>query len=188
LEAALDAKKKERALAKLRDGAGQADSHPPELAFAVEVQLASCYASAKLWSEALEAYGALVKNTRGLTLQASRCVCMWVASCSWWRCHQPSQPPRPASSLLHGRFRINMGNVHYEQGKFPSAIKQYRMALDALPPSAAAQRSRLTTNIGLAFVQLGQYADAAGTFETALDMAPGHQVGVHAWLVLLLLR
>jgi intraflagellar transport protein 88 len=69
-----------------------------------------------------------------------------------------------------------MGNVHFEQGKYPSAIKMYRMALDALPPSAAYQRARLMTNIGLAFVQLGQYADAASTFESALDMAPDHQV------------
>lgn len=76
------------------------------------------------------------------------------------------------------RFRVNMGNVYFEQGKYPSAIKNYRMALDALPPSAAYQRSRLMTNIGLAFVQLGQYADAASTFESALDMAPDHQVGV----------
>lgn len=69
-----------------------------------------------------------------------------------------------------------MGNVHFEQGKYPSAIKMYRMALDALPPAAAYQRSRLMTNIGLAFVQLGQYADAASTFESALDTAPDHQV------------
>lgn len=78
-----------------------------------------------------------------------------------------------------------MGNVYYEQGKYPSAIKQYRMALDALPPSAAAQCSRLMNNIGLAFVQLGQYADAAGTFETALDMSPDHQVCAGSWRVFL---
>lgn len=29
-----------------------------------------------------------------------------------------------------GRFRVNMGNVYFEQGKYPSAIKMYRMALD----------------------------------------------------------
>lgn len=69
-----------------------------------------------------------------------------------------------------------MGNVHFEQGKYPSAIKMYRMALDALPTTAAYQRSRLMANIGLAFVQLGQYADASSTFESALDTAPDHQV------------
>lgn len=69
-----------------------------------------------------------------------------------------------------------MGNLYFEQGKYPSAIKQYRMALDALPPTAAYHRSRLMANIGLAFVQMGQYADAASTFESALDMVPDHQV------------
>lgn len=73
LEKALEARKKERALAKFHSSAGQADSHPPELGFAVEVQLASCYTANKLWTEALELYNTLVKNSKGLPLQASRC-------------------------------------------------------------------------------------------------------------------
>jgi len=77
--------------------------------------------------------------------------------------------------ILVCRFRVNMGNIHHEQGKFPAAIKMYRMALDALPAAAAGPRSRLMTNIGLAFVQLGQYADAAATFETAMEATADHQ-------------
>lgn len=72
LEKALEARKKERSLAKFRSSAGQADSHPPELAFAVDVQLASCYAANKLWAESLDLYNTLVKNSKGLPLQASR--------------------------------------------------------------------------------------------------------------------
>jgi hypothetical protein len=72
LEKALEARKKERALAKFRSNAGQADSHPPELGFAVEVQLASCYAANKLWTEALDLYSTLVKNSKGLPLQTSK--------------------------------------------------------------------------------------------------------------------
>lgn len=49
--------------------------------------------------------------------------------------------------------------------------------MDALPAAAAGPRARLMTNIGLAFVQLGQYADAAGAFETAIHLSPDHQVG-----------
>lgn len=48
--------------------------------------------------------------------------------------------------------------------------------MDALPAAASGPRARLMTNIGLAFVQLGQYADAAGAFETAINLAPDHQV------------
>lgn len=68
-----------------------------------------------------------------------------------------------------------MGNIYYEQAKYPAAIKMYRMALDALPAAAAGPRSRLMTNIGLAFVQLGQYADAAAAFETAMESTADHQ-------------
>jgi intraflagellar transport protein 88 len=71
LEKALDAGKKERQLAKFRESAGQADNHPPELGFAVELQLASCYAASKLYGEALELYGALVKS-KNLPVQAGR--------------------------------------------------------------------------------------------------------------------
>lgn len=71
LEKALDARKKERQLAKFRETAGQGDNHPPELGFAVELQLASCYAASKLYGEALELYGALVKS-KNLQVQAGR--------------------------------------------------------------------------------------------------------------------
>jgi intraflagellar transport protein 88 len=73
-----------------------------------------------------------------------------------------------------------MGNIYFEQGKYPAAIKMYRMALDALPAAAAGPRARLMTNIGLAFVQLGQYGDAAAAFENAMDTAADHQVGLVA--------
>ncbi|KAF8060003.1 Ift88 [Scenedesmus sp. PABB004] len=142
LERATEARKRERALAKFRDAVGQADAHPPELGFAVELQLAACYAANKLHGEALELYGALVKN-RALP--------------------------------QGGRLRVCIGNIHYDQGRFPAAIKQYRMALDALPAAARRARGALLRNIGLAFVQLGRCADAAGAFEAALDAAPDAQ-------------
>ena len=28
---------------------------------------------------------------------------------------------------------MNMGNIYYEQKKYPQAVKQYRMALDQVP-------------------------------------------------------
>lgn len=35
-----------------------------------------------------------------------------------------------------GRLRVNMGNIYFEQKKFSSAIKMYRMALDQIPATA----------------------------------------------------
>lgn len=32
-----------------------------------------------------------------------------------------------------GRLRVNMGNIYFEQKKYPNAIKMYRMALDQVP-------------------------------------------------------
>lgn len=74
------------------------------------------------------------------------------------------------------RLRVNVGNVYFEQGRYPPAIKAYRMALDALPPSAARPRARLLRNIGLAFVRMGQYADAATAYDAALCADPDHVV------------
>jgi intraflagellar transport protein 88 len=36
------------------------------------------------------------------------------------------------------RLRINMGNAYFEQKKYSSAIKMYRMALDQVPPTSKA--------------------------------------------------
>jgi Tfp pilus assembly protein PilF len=50
------------------------------------------------------------------------------------------------------------------------------MALDTLPASAGPQRARLLRNIGLAFVRMGQYADAAAAYEAAVGAQAEHQV------------
>lgn len=69
-----------------------------------------------------------------------------------------------------------MGNIYFEQGKYPAAIKMYRMALDTLPAAATGPRGRILRNIGVAFVRMGQYADAAGAFDAVMESAPDHQV------------
>ena len=56
-----------------------------------------------------------------------------------------------------GRLRVNMGNVYYEQKKWPQAIKMYRMALDQIPNTGKEIRFKIFRNIGNAFVRLGQF-------------------------------
>ncbi len=41
------------------------------------------------------------------------------------------------------RLRINMGNVFFEQKKYSSAIKMYRMALDQVPSTSKEVRARV---------------------------------------------
>ena len=50
-----------------------------------------------------------------------------------------------------------MGNIYFEQRKFPAAIKMYRMALDQVPPADRSARMRMLRNIAIAFIKLGQY-------------------------------
>lgn len=63
------------------------------------------------------------------------------------------------------RLKINMGNIYVRLGMFPKAIKMYRMSLDQVPVNQKELRLRVTHNIGVLFVRMGQYSDAAASFE-----------------------
>ncbi|CAB3979099.1 intraflagellar transport 88 homolog [Paramuricea clavata] len=71
-----------------------------------------------------------------------------------------------------GRLRVNMGNIYFEQGKLPQAIKHYRMALDQVPITHKEMRIKIMQNIGIAFVELNQYADAVTSFEQVMSDSP----------------
>jgi len=36
-----------------------------------------------------------------------------------------------------GRLRVNIGNIYFQQEKYPQALKQYKMALDLIPASTS---------------------------------------------------
>ncbi|KAG2490865.1 hypothetical protein HYH03_010783 [Edaphochlamys debaryana] len=76
-----------------------------------------------------------------------------------------------------GWLRVNMGNVYFEQKKYTSAIKMYRMALDQIAATAKEVRFKIMRNIGLSFVRMGQYPDALQSFSTVMDNVPDHQTG-----------
>lgn len=76
-----------------------------------------------------------------------------------------------------GRLRVNMGNIHYEQKKYPMAIKMYRMALDQIPNTGKEIRFKIFRNIGNAFVRLGQFQDAIQSYETIMGGSPDFQTG-----------
>ena len=149
------------------------------------------YAANKLWQEALDAYNAIIKAKA--VPQAARYWAwelvgpqhaallppLWPPGGHGWlpaRFLACSQNKTPILPLFPNSLRINVGNVYFEQGHYPPAIKAYRMALDALPPSASRPRARLLRNIGLAFVRMGQYADAASAYSTALAAEHEHIV------------
>jgi intraflagellar transport protein 88 len=104
-----------------------------------------------------------------------------------------------------GRLRVNMGNIYYEQKKWPQAIKMYRMALDQvssagfafvvvderpaeissrmccssaqIPNTGKELRFKIFRNIGNAFVRLGQFQDAIPSYETIMGGSPDFQTG-----------
>lgn len=76
-----------------------------------------------------------------------------------------------------GRLRVNMGNIYFEEKKYPLAIKMYRMALDQIPTTGADVRLKIMRNIGNAFVKLGQFSDAIQSYEAIMDANPEFQTG-----------
>lgn len=65
-----------------------------------------------------------------------------------------------------------MGNIYFQQEKYPIAIKMYRMALDLIPASSKEMRFKILKNIGHAFVKLSQFPEAINSFETIMKGAP----------------
>jgi intraflagellar transport protein 88 len=76
-----------------------------------------------------------------------------------------------------GRLRVNMGNIYFEQQKYQTAIKMYRMALDQIPNTGKHIRFKIFRNIGNAFVKLGQFSDAVQSYETIMGGDPDFHTG-----------
>ncbi|CAG9576717.1 putative intraflagellar transport protein IFT88 [Leishmania major strain Friedlin] len=68
-----------------------------------------------------------------------------------------------------GRLRVNMGNIYLAQQNYLLAIKMYRKVLDETPAAGKEFRYHLCRNIANAFVKLGQYRDAANSYETVVE-------------------
>lgn len=76
-----------------------------------------------------------------------------------------------------GRLRVNMGNIYYEQKKYPSAIKMYRMAMDLIGTASREMRFKIMRNIGNSFVRLGQFQDAIHSYESIMEAHGDPQTG-----------
>jgi len=76
-----------------------------------------------------------------------------------------------------GRLRVNMGNIYYEQKKYPSAIKMYRMAMDLIGTTSREMRFKIMRNIGNSFVRLGQFQDAIQSYEAIMEAHGDPQTG-----------
>lgn len=77
------------------------------------------------------------------------------------------------------RLKINMGNIYFQLGLFSKAIKMYRMALDQVPGNQKELRLKITHNIAVLFVKMGQYSDAATSFEFIMAEKGDVKSGLH---------
>ncbi|XP_046866865.1 intraflagellar transport protein 88 homolog [Drosophila willistoni] len=80
------------------------------------------------------------------------------------------------------QLKLNMGNIYHKMGIYPKAIKMYRMALDSVPNNLKQLRLKITENIGVLFVRMGQYADAASSFEFIMSERADVKNGIHLLL------
>ena len=71
-----------------------------------------------------------------------------------------------------GTVRLKMGNTYFEQGKFPNAIKMYRMSLDQIPTTSKFMKFKILRNIGLSFIRMGQYQDAVQALDSVVENIP----------------
>lgn len=71
-----------------------------------------------------------------------------------------------------GRLHVNIGNIFYEQEKFPEAIKHYKMAVDKLPATAKELKFKVQRNIGNSHMRMGKLQDAAQVYEAIMATSP----------------
>jgi intraflagellar transport protein 88 len=78
---------------------------------------------------------------------------------------------------MAGRLRVNMGNIYFEQRKYPQAIKMYRMSLDQINNTEKVIRHKIMRNIGIAHIRMGQFQEAIHSYETIMESYPDFHTG-----------
>jgi intraflagellar transport protein 88 len=71
--------------------------------------------------------------------------------------------------LQASRLRVNMGNIYYEQKKYPLTIKMYNMALDSTVQQNKEMRLKIKKNIAVSYLKLGALGRAIETYEDIMN-------------------
>ena len=143
LDIAKDAAKKERALCKFREGKGLTEQINLDLTYSVGFNLACCQHKAKMYSEALQTYGVIVKNKQ--YPQAGRLrVNMgniyyeqkkYMNAIKHYRMAL-DQIPNTSKELRYKIMR-NIGHSFVRLGQFHDAIDQYETVVNDGRPEAS---------------------------------------------------
>lgn len=158
LEKAKEASSKEHTLIQLLEQTGHADSHNFDLTNSVLFTVAHQYVTNEMYTEALNMYKAIIKN--GVF-------------------------PKDINKYI---FKINIGNIYAQLGKYHEALKIYRWVLDRVPNTNKEFRIKILHNIGIVFVKMGKFDEACSNFEYVLQERPIMGAGFHAVVCHYLLR
>ncbi|KAF4651238.1 hypothetical protein FOZ61_010637 [Perkinsus olseni] len=136
-----EAQKVDKQILKLRAQTGRQDDTDLDLTYLLQLTIASHKDKAGYYKEAIDSYTQVVVV---ITIIASRL-------------------------YPHlGRFNINIGDIYYKMGRYTTAIKMYRKALDETPTWLPSRRYKIRRNIGHAFYAMRQYKDAAKQYSELL--------------------
>lgn len=69
-----------------------------------------------------------------------------------------------------------MGNIYFEQKKYPLAIKMYNMAFDSTGMENKDMKMKIKRNIALAYVRLGAFGKAIEAYEDIINDSPDFDI------------
>ena len=65
-----------------------------------------------------------------------------------------------------------MGNIYFEQKKYPLAIKMYNMAFDSVFQGNKEMKLKIKKNIALSYIRLGMFGRAIEVYEDIMNDTP----------------
>jgi len=69
-----------------------------------------------------------------------------------------------------------MGNIYFEQKKYPLAIKMYNMAFDGTAQENKEMKMKIKKNIALCYVKLGAFGKGIEAYEDIINDNPEFDV------------
>lgn len=73
-------------------------------------------------------------------------------------------------------LRVNMGNIYFEQKKYPLAIKMYNMAFDSTGMENKDMKMKIKWNIAISYVKLGSFGKAMEAYEDIMNDSPDFDI------------
>ena len=84
-------------------------------------------------------------------------------------------------------IRVNIGNLHFQEGEYCEAIKMYKMAVDMVPAHFELIKFKIRKNIGRCHVQLREFPEATMVYEDIISQFPDFETAFNLILCLYVL-